>query len=47
MVDDIVFNCEYFFIEVPNSDPGTVAAIEPQTEYFPIRLALPERIAIS
>lgn len=47
MVDDILFYCEYVFIELPTFSSGTIVLIEAQTEYFPLRLALPERISIS
>lgn len=47
MIDDIVFYSNEFFIELPVYSSGTIAFIEAQTEYYVIRLALPERISIS
>jgi hypothetical protein len=46
MVDDIIFHSNYFFIELPIYSSGSIARIEAQSEYFVIRLALPERISI-
>jgi hypothetical protein len=47
MVDDIVFYGQYFFMDLPIFSSGTIVLIEAQTEYFPLKLALPERISIS
>jgi hypothetical protein len=46
MIDDIIFYSNEFFIELPTYSSGSVAFIEAQTEYFVVRLALPERISI-
>ena len=47
MVDDIIFNSNYFFYDLPVYSSGTIARIEAQSSYFVLRLALPERISIS
>ena len=46
MIDDIIFNSSYFFIDLPVYDSGNIARIEPNTAYFVIRIALPERISL-
>lgn len=46
MIDDIVFYSAFFFLELIDYDPGTIALIEAQTNGFELRLALPERISI-
>jgi hypothetical protein len=46
MVDDIIFGGSYFFIGLPIYDSGTIARIEAQSEYYTLRLALPERISV-
>ena len=45
MVDDIVFYGNYFFLELPLYDSGTITRIEAQTEYYEIRI--PKREAVS
>jgi len=47
MVDDIVFYSNEFYLNLPALESGTIARIEIATEYFLVRLALPERISIS
>jgi len=47
MVDDIIFNSHYFFINLPTYSSGSIAKIEAESTYFVLRLALPERISIS
>ncbi len=47
MVNDIIFHSNYFFIELPIYSSGSITRIEAQSEYFVIRLALPERISVS
>ena len=47
MIDDIIFNSNYFFINLPIYSSGSVAKIEAQSTYFTLRLALPERISVS
>ena len=46
MIDDAIFYSNEFFIELPTYSSGTIAFIEAQTEYYVIRLALPERVSI-
>lgn len=45
MVDDIVFYGNYFFLELPLYNSGTITRIEAQTEYYEIRI--PNREAVS
>ena len=45
MVDDIVFYGNYFFLELPLYDSGTITRIEAQTGYYEIRI--PNREAVS
>jgi hypothetical protein len=47
MIDDIIFNSRFFFIDLPIYDSGTITLIEAQSNYYVIKLALPERISIS
>ena len=47
MVNDILFEGKYFFLELPTFSAGTIKRIEAQSGYFVFRLALPERISIS
>lgn len=47
MVDDILFEGKYFFLELPTFSSGTINRIEAQSSLFTLRLALPERISIS
>ena len=46
MVDDIIFSSSYFFLNLPVYSSGVINKIEAQSEYFSLRLALPERISI-
>jgi len=47
MVDDIIFYGTEFYINLLTYSSGTISRIEAQSEYFVLRLALPERISIS
>jgi hypothetical protein len=46
MIDDITFYGAYFFTEIPSMPNGNIVALEAESSYFIIRLALPERIII-
>jgi hypothetical protein len=46
MVDDILFNSNYFFFNLPTYSSGTIARIEAESSYFIVRLALPPRVSI-
>lgn len=46
MVDDIVFYSNEFYLNLPALESGTIARIEAQSEYYTLRLALPERISV-
>jgi hypothetical protein len=46
-MDDILFVCKFFFLDMPVQGPGSVARIEAPTSLFVLRIALPERISIS
>lgn len=46
-MDDILFVCQFFFIDMPVQSPGTIVRFEAPTTYFVFRIALPERISIS
>lgn len=45
-MDDIIFYSAYFFLDMPEQEPGTISKLEPDRSYFELRLALPERISI-
>jgi hypothetical protein len=47
MIDDVIFNSNYFFFDLPIYSSGTITRIEAERSYFILRLALPERISIS
>jgi len=47
MVNDILFNGQYCFLELPIFSAGQIIRIEAQTLYFILRISLPERISIS
>jgi hypothetical protein len=47
MIDDILFYSNEFYLELPTYSSGTINLIEAQSDYFVLRLALPERISIS
>lgn len=46
MVDDIVFYGNYFFLELPLYDSGTITRIEAQTEHYEIRIPNRETVSI-
>ena len=46
MVDDIIFESGYFFLEITTEVVESAGFIEAESSYFPLRLALPERISI-
>ena len=46
MVDDIIFYSSEFYLNIPALESGAIARIEIATEYFLVRLALPERISV-
>lgn len=45
-MDDIVFYSQYFYLDMPVLEAGTITKIEAQSTWFVLRLALPERISI-
>lgn len=47
MIDDAIFEGGFFYLDLPIYDSGTPALIEAESSYYPLRLALPERISIS
>jgi len=47
MLNDIVFYGIFFYTDLPVYSSGTPSLIEAESSYFPVRLALPERISIS
>ena len=47
MINDITFDGIFFFLELPVYDSGIPKLIEAQSDYYVLRLALPERISIS
>lgn len=47
MIDDIIFNSHYFYINLPIYSSGQINKIEAESTYFILRLALPERISVS
>jgi hypothetical protein len=46
MIDDIIFNCNEFYVELPVFDSGNISLIDAQTEYFVITLPVPEAVSI-
>ncbi len=46
-MDDILFTGSSYFIDMPINTTWSISTIEPISDYFTIRVALPERISIS
>lgn len=46
MVDDIVFESIYFFLDLPVYSSGVIARIEPDRSYFEIRIPNKEAVSI-
>jgi hypothetical protein len=46
MIDDITFYGAYFFFEIPSQANGNIVALEAISNYYVLRLALPERVSI-
>lgn len=47
MITDIIYYSTAFYLDLPVYSSGIVAFIEPQTDYYLVRLSMPERISIS
>lgn len=46
-MDDILFSAPSYFIEMPIDTTWNVVNLEPISDYYVLRIALPERISIS
>jgi hypothetical protein len=46
MPDDIIFNSNYFFIDLGDFGSGTINGIEAQTEWFVLTIRGPETVII-
>lgn len=46
MIDDITFYGAYFFTEIPSMANGNIVALEAISNYYVLKLSLPERISI-
>lgn len=46
-MNDIIFDATFFFQEMPINSTWNTITLEPVSNYYIIRLALPERISIS